>query len=125
MERLKQEIEVLRARAEELERIGRDALTRAEILRGAIAEKTATLSKMDVPIPGDAILLVSWGENKINVIKAIRELTGIGLMEAKNLVEAAPTTIGQSELRCDRSGSTVTLAAAARMLRESGAIVKE
>src|SRR4051812_32569155 len=33
------------------------------------------------------------GENKINVIKAIRTITGLGLKEAKDLVEAAPTIV--------------------------------
>lgn len=33
------------------------------------------------------------GENKINVIKAIRTITGLGLKEAKDLVEAAPTVV--------------------------------
>jgi large subunit ribosomal protein L7/L12 len=36
------------------------------------------------------------GENKINVIKAIREITGLGLKEAKDLVEAAPTVVKES-----------------------------
>jgi len=125
MDRLKQEIEVLRARAEELERIAQDTADRAIMFRNAIAEKTSTLARMDVPIPDDAILLVSWGENKINVIKAVRALTGIGLREAKDLVEDAPTTIGQSEMQYNRHGFQVTLADAARILREAGAIVKE
>lgn len=39
------------------------------------------------------VLLSSFGENKVNVIKAIREITGLGLKEAKDLVEAAPSTV--------------------------------
>src|SRR5690348_16128512 len=36
------------------------------------------------------VMLMSAGQNKINVIKVVRELTGLGLKEAKDLVEAAP-----------------------------------
>jgi large subunit ribosomal protein L7/L12 len=39
------------------------------------------------------VVLASFGDNKIPVIKAIREVTGLGLKEAKDLVEAAPTTV--------------------------------
>ena len=34
-----------------------------------------------------------FGENKVNVIKAIRTITGLGLKEAKDLVEAVPATV--------------------------------
>ncbi len=37
--------------------------------------------------------ITSAGENKINVIKAVRELTGLGLKEAKDIVDAAPKTV--------------------------------
>ncbi len=37
--------------------------------------------------------LVSFGDKKIGVIKAVREVTSLGLKEAKDLVEAAPTAI--------------------------------
>ena len=39
------------------------------------------------------VVLVSIGDNKINVIKEVRAITGLGLKEAKDLVEAAPKTI--------------------------------
>ena len=39
------------------------------------------------------IMLQEIGANKINVIKAVREVTSLGLREAKELVEAAPTTV--------------------------------
>jgi large subunit ribosomal protein L7/L12 len=35
----------------------------------------------------------SFGDNKVNVIKVVRGLTGLGLKEAKDLVEAVPATI--------------------------------
>lgn len=39
------------------------------------------------------IILAKTGDNKINVIKAVREITGLGLKEAKDLVEAAPKPV--------------------------------
>lgn len=39
------------------------------------------------------VIMTKAGENKINVIKAIRTITGLGLKEAKDLVEAAPTAV--------------------------------
>ena len=39
------------------------------------------------------VILTKTGDNKINVIKAIRTITGLGLKEAKDLVEAAPATV--------------------------------
>ena len=42
------------------------------------------------------VILADFGANKINVIKAVRELTNLGLKEAKDLVEAAPKPIKES-----------------------------
>jgi len=39
------------------------------------------------------VVLTKFGENKINVIKVVREITGLGLKEAKDLVEAAPKAV--------------------------------
>jgi large subunit ribosomal protein L7/L12 len=39
------------------------------------------------------VILKSFGEKKIDVIRIVRELTGLGLVEAKTLVEGAPSTI--------------------------------
>jgi large subunit ribosomal protein L7/L12 len=39
------------------------------------------------------VVLAAAGENKINVIKEVRAITGLGLKEAKDLVEAAPKTV--------------------------------
>lgn len=39
------------------------------------------------------VIMTKAGENKINAIKAIRTITGLGLKEAKDLVEAAPATV--------------------------------
>ncbi len=39
------------------------------------------------------VVLAAFGDNKVNVIKAVRELTGLGLKEAKDLVEGAPKAV--------------------------------
>ena len=42
------------------------------------------------------VMLMSSGPNKINAIKVVRELTGLGLKEAKDLVEAAPKAVKEN-----------------------------
>ena len=39
------------------------------------------------------VVLTSFGENKVSVIKAVRAATGLGLKEAKDMVESAPATL--------------------------------
>jgi large subunit ribosomal protein L7/L12 len=47
------------------------------------------------------VILANAGANKIQVIKAIREITGLGLKEAKDLVEAAPKTVKEAVSKAD------------------------
>ena len=47
------------------------------------------------------VMLVAAGDKKINVIKAVREITGLGLKEAKDLVEAAPKAVKESVPKAD------------------------
>jgi large subunit ribosomal protein L7/L12 len=47
------------------------------------------------------VILSAAGANKIQVIKAIREITGLGLKEAKDLVEAAPKTVKEQISKAD------------------------
>ncbi|MSQ41332.1 MAG: 50S ribosomal protein L7/L12 [Dehalococcoidia bacterium] len=42
------------------------------------------------------VVLQSFGANKINVIKAVRQVTSLGLKEAKDLVESAPVTVREA-----------------------------
>src|SRR5437899_907111 len=42
------------------------------------------------------VMLTTIGENKVNVIKAVRELTGLGLKEAKDLVDGAPKPVKEA-----------------------------
>jgi large subunit ribosomal protein L7/L12 len=47
------------------------------------------------------VVLASFGENKVNVIKAVRELTGLGLKEAKDLVDGAPKAVKEGVSKAD------------------------
>ncbi len=47
------------------------------------------------------VVLTSAGANKINVIKVVRELTGLGLKEAKDLVDGAPKTVKEGVSKDD------------------------
>ncbi len=55
------------------------------------------------------VVLKAIGGNKIAVIKAVRELTGLGLVEAKNLVESAPATIKEAQPKEAAEGMVKTL----------------
>jgi large subunit ribosomal protein L7/L12 len=47
------------------------------------------------------VVLTSFGENKVSVIKAVRTITGLGLKEAKDAVEGAPSTIKEAASKED------------------------
>jgi len=63
------------------------------------------------------VVLKDAGANKINVIKAVREITTLGLKEAKDLVEAAPTNVKEGISKADAE-------AAQKKLQEAGATVE-
>ncbi len=42
------------------------------------------------------VVMTAFGDNKINVIKAIRAITGLGLKEAKDMVESTPATVKEA-----------------------------
>jgi large subunit ribosomal protein L7/L12 len=50
------------------------------------------------------VVLASAGDKKINVIKEIRAITGLGLTEAKALVEGAPKTVKEGVAKADAEG---------------------
>jgi len=64
-----------------------------------------------------SVILASFGENKVNVIKAVRELTGLGLKEAKDLVDGAPKPVKEGVSKADAD-------AAKKKLEEAGAKVE-
>jgi large subunit ribosomal protein L7/L12 len=63
------------------------------------------------------VVLASFGANKVAVIKAVRALTGLGLKEAKDAVEGAPTTLKEAVTKEEAEG-------AKKALEEAGATVE-
>lgn len=61
--------------------------------------------------------LTSFGANKVAVIKAVREITGLGLKEAKDLVDAAPTNVKEGVSKDEAEGLK-------KALEEAGAVVE-
>ncbi len=119
-----------------LEEISSLTLVEAAELKKALEEKfgvtAAAPMMMAGPMPGAAaeaapaveektefdVELTDIGANKINVIKVIREITGLGLKDAKDLVEAAPKLIKEAaskaeaedlKKKIEEAGAKVTL----------------
>ena len=63
------------------------------------------------------VAMSSFGDNKISVIKAVRQITGLGLKEAKELVESAPCTVKEG-VEADEAE------AVKKQLEEAGAAVE-
>ncbi|MBB3182261.1 50S ribosomal protein L7/L12 [Variovorax sp. Sphag1AA] len=63
------------------------------------------------------VVLLDAGSNKVAAIKAVREITGLGLKEAKDLVEAAPKAVKEALPKADAE-------AAKKKLEEAGAKVE-
>jgi large subunit ribosomal protein L7/L12 len=94
-----------------VEEIGKLTLTEASELVKALEEKFG-VSAAPVAVAGVAaaaaevvaveeqtefdVVLNAAGESKINVIKAVRAITGLGLKEAKDLVDGAPKTVKEA-----------------------------
>lgn len=78
----------------------------------AAAEEAEEKDSFDVVLEG-------FGDNKIAVIKVVRELTGLGLKEAKDLVEAAPKAVleGQAKDKAEEAKGKLTDAGAAVTLK--------
>ncbi len=55
------------------------------------------------------VILTDFGANKINVIKAVRTLTSLGLKDAKDLVEAAPSAVKEAAIKEDAEAAKATL----------------
>lgn len=63
------------------------------------------------------VVMSSFGSNKVAVIKVVREITGLGLKEAKDLVEGAPATVKEAVSKDDAE-------AMKKKLEEAGASVE-
>ncbi len=103
-----------------------DSMTVMELneLVKAIEEKFGvSAAAMAAPAAGGAaaeektdfnLMLVEAGANKVSVIKAVREITGLGLKEAKDLVDGAPKAVKEGMPKADAE-------AAKKKLEEAGA----
>lgn len=63
------------------------------------------------------VVMTSFGSNKINVIKVVREITGLGLKEAKDMVEGVPATVKEGVVKEDATNLK-------KKLEEAGAVVE-
>lgn len=63
------------------------------------------------------VILTSFGENKVAVIKTVRTITGLGLKEAKDAVEGVPTTLKEGVTKAEAEDVK-------KQLTEAGAVVE-
>ena len=117
-----------------LEEISNLTLAEAAELKKLMEDKFGVTAAAPVMMAGDAapaaaaedaeektefdVELTDIGANKLNVIKAVREITGLGLKEAKDLVEAAPKVVKEActkeeaaelKKKLEEAGAKVTL----------------
>ncbi len=86
----------------------------------AVAAVAGPVAAADAPVEEQTeftVILANAGEKKINVIKEIRTITGLGLKEAKDLVEGAPKTVKENATKDEA-------AAIKKTLEEQGATVE-
>ena len=120
------------AKEEILETIGNMSVLEIVDLISAMEEKfgvsAAAVAVAAAPAAGAAaapaeektefnVIMTSFGENKVNVIKVIRAVTGLGLKEAKDLVEGVPATVKEAISKEDA-------ASIKKQLEEAGAKVE-
>ncbi|MBT9475772.1 50S ribosomal protein L7/L12 [Polaromonas sp.] len=94
------------------EKFGVSAAAMAAPAAGGAAAGAAVEEKTEFNV-----VLLEVGANKVSVIKAVRELTGLGLKEAKDLVDGAPKTVKEAAPKADAE-------AAKKKLEEAGAKVE-
>lgn len=94
------------------EKFGVSAAAMAAPGAGAGAATAAAEEKSEFDV-----VLADVGANKVSVIKAVREITGLGLKEAKDLVDGAPKAIKEGVSKADAE-------AAQKKLEEAGAKVE-
>ena len=94
------------------EKVGVSAAAMAAPAAGGGAAAPAAEEKTEFNV-----VLVDAGANKVSAIKAVREITGLGLKEAKDLVEAAPKAVKEGLSKADAE-------AAKKKLEDAGAKVE-
>lgn len=106
---------------------GLSVLEVSELVK-ALEEKFGVSAAMPVAAAGAAagpveektsftVVLKAAGEQKINVIKAVKEITGLGLKEAKDIVDGAPKTIKENVKKEDAEEMK-------KKLMDAGAVVE-
>lgn len=89
--------------------------------QAAVAVAAAAAPGADAPVAEEQtefnVVLTAAGAEKVKVIKAVRAITGLGLKEAKDLVDSAPSTVKEG-------ASKDEAAAAKKELEEAGATVE-
>ena len=78
------------------EEFGVSAAAPVAVMAGGAAPAAAAEEKTDFDV-----ILAEVGPNKINVIKVVREITGLGLKEAKDLVDGAPKPVKEGASKDD------------------------
>ncbi|MDZ4729430.1 MAG: 50S ribosomal protein L7/L12 [Xanthomonadales bacterium] len=73
------------------EKFGVSAAAAVAVAAGPAAEAVAAEEQTEFNV-----VLASFGANKVSVIKVVREITGLGLKEAKDLVESAPSVVKEA-----------------------------
>jgi large subunit ribosomal protein L7/L12 len=87
----------------------------------AAAVAAVPMAAADAPVAEEKtefdVVLTSFGANKVGVIKVVRAITGLGLKEAKDAVEGAPTTLKEAVTKAEAED-------AKKQLEEAGAAVE-
>ena len=119
-------------RAQILEEIGKMSVLELSQLIKDMEEKFGVSAAAAVAVAGPAaaaaaapaeekteftVMLMAAGESKVNVIKAVREVTSLGLKEAKDLVDGAPKPVKEGIAKADAD-------AIAKKLSDAGAKVE-
>ncbi len=94
------------------EEFGVSAAATAVAVAGPAAAGAAEEEKSEY-----TVILASAGESKMNVIKAVKEITGLGLKESKDLVDGAPKPVKENVSKADADEI-------AKKLQEAGATVE-
>ena len=108
------------SKEELIETLGNMTILEVTDLVSELEEKwgvSAAAAVAAVPLPGAAtespaeevkdefdVVMTSFGENKVSVIKAVRAITSLGLKEAKEMVEAIPSTIKEAAPKAEAEG---------------------
>jgi len=94
------------------EKFGVSAAAAVAVAAGPAAGAEAAVEKDEFDV-----VMTSFGDNKVGVIKAVRAITGLGLKEAKEMVEGAPSTIKEAAAKAEAEDVK-------KQLEEAGAAVE-